>query len=214
MMNFFRKHIRVIFVITIVAFTLGIFGGGGYYFLGSKDYVVKINGTKISVRRFENLVKIYSRMISDQLSEQNLNVIKTVAMKALIEEEIFYQQAKIYGIVVTDEELRTDLQNSERFKDNNVFSKVKFTTHLTSIKMSPKEYESLRKRQIAGNKLKRILVSSVIVWEHEFEEAVKQDSSVTRDILRLTKANNVIVNEWYLPITNNSKIIRNDLIFK
>jgi hypothetical protein len=208
---------RVIFVVTIVAFTLGIFFSGGYYFLGPKDYAVKINGTKISVRAFqspyENLVKMYSRITNNQLSEQNLDVIKKVAMQALIEDEVFYQQSKIYGIVVTDEELRTDLQSMDAFKDNNVFSKVKFTAYLASMKTNPKEYELLRKKQIAGNKLKRMLVSSVIVWENELEEAVKQDSSVTRNSLRLTKAN-VIINEWYKSIINNSKIVRNDLIFK
>ncbi|MDR0800291.1 MAG: SurA N-terminal domain-containing protein [Endomicrobium sp.] len=218
MMNFFRRHIRIIFVITIVAFALGTFLSGGYYFFGPKDYVAKINGTKISVRRFqllyENLVKMYTQMTNSQLSEQNLDFIKTLAIQRLIRDEIYYQQAKIYGIVVTDEELRTDIQNSDMFKDNNVFSKVEFAACLTSMKMSPKEYESLRKEQIASSKLINMLTSSVKIWEHELKEAVKQDSSVTRNILRQTKAANVIISGWYLPIFNNSKIVRNDFIFK
>ncbi|GHT47971.1 hypothetical protein AGMMS49936_09840 [Endomicrobiia bacterium] len=206
MMNFFRRHIRVIFVVTIVAFMVGIFWGPVSYALRPKDYIAKVNGTKIPISRYKNLVMRNSQLINSQFSEEILNRIKTMVMKELIREEIFYQQSKIYGIVVTDEELRVNIQNSKEFKDkNNVFNKDSFKAVLISEQMSPKEYESLREKQIAVNKVKEMLASSVKVWKHELEEKVKQDSSITKDALKLEKGD-ILLNEWYSTVRDNSKI--------
>ncbi|GHT54971.1 hypothetical protein AGMMS50233_04130 [Endomicrobiia bacterium] len=210
MMNFFRRHIRAIFIVTIVAFMVGIFWGPVSYALGPKDYIAKVNGTKIPISRYKNIAMVCSQLKNSQLSEEILNIIKD----ELIKEEIFYQQSKIYGIVVTDEELRVDIQNSKEFKDkNDVFSKDRFKVALISEQMSPKEYESLRKKQIAVKKVKEMIASSVRVWKHEFEEKVKQDSSITKDALKLEKGN-ILLNEWYSTVHDNSKIDKNEKDFQ
>lgn len=206
MMNFFRRHIRVIFIVTIVAFMVGIFWGPVSYALEPKDYIAKVNGTKIPIKmfqsRYKNIVMLHG-LINNQHSE---DIIKTRVVDDLIQEEIFYQQSKIYGIVVTDEELRVDIQNSIEFKDkNNVFSKDRFKATLISEQMNPKEYESLRKKRIAVKKVKEMIASSVKVWKHELEEKVKQDSSITKDALKLEKGN-ILLDEWYSTVHNNSKI--------
>ncbi|MCA6070987.1 MAG: SurA N-terminal domain-containing protein [Endomicrobium sp.] len=218
MMNFFRKHMRVILIVAVVAFICGSFLGAGSYFFDPKiDYAAKVNGTKISMQLYHvvysNLIEMYHKTTDKSLSEQDIKEVKTRAIEALILDEIFYQQAKLCGIVITDEELKADLQNSAAFQDNGVFNKNKYMTLLASRQMKPREYESLRKKQIAGNKVEKMIGSSVKVWSYELDEAAKQNPQITKTALLQSKIN-AALNEWYSVVFKNSVIVTNDLIFK
>ncbi|MDR1522996.1 MAG: SurA N-terminal domain-containing protein [Endomicrobium sp.] len=214
MMNFFRKHVRVIFIITIVAFVGVIVLGAVVNFSGSNDYAVKVNGKKIPLRLYmfvyENAVESYQKMYERYLSDKEKQEIKSNILQVLVQDEIFFQQSKFYCLSVTDEELRLDLQNSLQFKENGVFSHTKYITFLKTLGMSPKEYELLRKKQIAGVKLKMLLASSIKLWNYEVESL---NIKTTREDLFSAKIN-MILNEWYQQEVKNSKIVSNDLIFK
>jgi hypothetical protein len=213
-MNFFRKHVRVIFIITIVAFVGVIVLGAVVNFSGSNDYAVKVNGKKIPLRLYmfvyENAVESYQKMYERYLSDKEKQEIKSNILQVLVQDEIFFQQSKFYCLSVTDEELRLDLQNSLQFKENGVFSHTKYITFLKTLGMSPKEYELLRKKQIAGVKLKMLLASSIKLWNYEVESL---NIKTTREDLFSAKIN-MILNEWYQQEVKNSKIVSNDLIFK
>ncbi|MCA6069894.1 MAG: SurA N-terminal domain-containing protein [Endomicrobium sp.] len=222
MMNFFRKHTRVILIVALTAFICGTFLGAGSYFFGPKiDYVAKVNGAKISMRlyrayyaMYSNSIEMYYKTTDESLSEQDIREVKIRAIQtALVQDEVFYQQAKLYGIVITDEELKTDLQNSVAFQDNGVFNKNKYMTFLASIHMKPREYESLRKKQIAGNRVKMMIDSSIKVWSYELDEIAKQNPQITKTAILQSKIN-AALNEWCSGVVKNSVIVRNDLIFK
>jgi hypothetical protein len=218
MMIFFRKHMRIIFTVTIIAFIGGIFLGVSNYILNPKiDYIAKINGKKIPIRLYnsiyENSEKMHYKMINAKPSENDLKEIKIKIIQALVQDEIFYQQAKVYGIVVTNEELKADLQNSYLFKDGDVFSKNKYMAFLSSIQMKPREYEILRKKQIISNKVKLILVSAIKLWNYEIESNHALKLPIAKNDLFQAKVNTVL-NEWYSKTIRNAKIITNDLIFK
>jgi hypothetical protein len=220
MINFLEKHMRIIFVLLIIAFMGSTFAGLGLYFLNFKtDYIIKINNSKISTKLFNsiytNSVKLYQKMTNKQLSEKDLNKIKMIILQTLVQNEIFYQQSKYYGIAVSDKELKTYLQNLKIFKNNGRFSLKKYHMFLGSLQMMPKEYETLVKKQIAGNKMKAIISSSIKLWNYELKEATKQNAlplTVLKDIL-IQKKVSYILNEWYLNIIKNSKITSNDSIF-
>ena len=218
MMNFFRKHMRVILIPTIVAFICGTFLGAVSHFFSPKiDYVAKVNDTKIPMQLYHavysNLIEMYRETMGKSLSEQDIRKVKIRVIQALVQDEIFYQQAKLYDIATTDEELKTDLQNSATFQDNGVFSKNKYMAFLASIQMKPKEYESFRKKQIAGSKVKMMIASSVKAWSYELDEIAKQNPQITKTALLQSKIN-ATLNEWYSSVVKNSVIVSNDLIFK
>jgi hypothetical protein len=220
MMNFLRKHTRIIFIATIIAFIGGTFMGFGNYLFGRKNNpqtAVTVNNNKIPMKLFNSFytysVEIYKKTINRELTKNDLNELKNKIIQMLIQEEIFYQQSKLYNITVTDEELKTDLQNSEMFRNNNVFDIRKYYSFLNFIKMTPKEYEAIRKKQIAGSKVKDIISFSVKLWNYELENSLKQDPTATKESLINTKIN-LIINEWYSNIIKNSKITINNIIFK
>jgi hypothetical protein len=211
---------RIIFIVTIVTFIGGIFMGFGTYLFGSKEdfkTVATVNSTKIPMRLFNSIYinssEMYRQITNNQLTEKDLNEIKVKTIQVLVQDEIFYQQSKLYNIIVTDEELKIDLQNSALFRNNNIFDIQKYYSFLKSIQMTPKEYETLRKKQIAGNKVKMILAPSIKLWNYELEAAIRQNPSITKNALLQAKIN-IVLNEWYLSIIKNSKITSNEMIFK
>ncbi|MDR0820698.1 MAG: SurA N-terminal domain-containing protein [Endomicrobium sp.] len=208
-MNFLRKHIRIIFIVTIVAFIGSSFAGVVYYFFSSKNdfkTFVVVNGVKIPGKLFNSIYTDFRQMINDrQLSDEDLKELKTKIIYSLVQDEILYQQSKLYGITVTDEELRNDLQNSIRFKDNNIFNIRKYHAFLNSVQMTAKEYETMRRKQIAAVKVKMFIASCIKLWNYELENVLKQEPPVTENALIQIKVN-FILNEWYLDIVRNSKI--------
>jgi peptidyl-prolyl cis-trans isomerase D len=217
-MNFFRKHIRAIFVVTIVTFLGGIFlGAVSYLFNKSSDFAVKINGTKIPMNLFYSIykssVKSYQQDTNKSLDEKELNEVKARIIQTLVQTELLCQEAKKYGVIVTDEELKSDLQNSLEFKDGDTFNIHKYTAFLNAVQMNPKDYESLRKKQLMANKVKMIMASSVKLWNYEVESASKQNPPIHKNDLFFTKVN-VILTEWYVGAKRNSNVISNEIIFK
>jgi hypothetical protein len=217
-MNFLRKHIRIIFIVTIVAFIASSFAGVGYYFFDSKDdfkTFVVVNGVKISRKLFNSVYAYFRQMLSDQqLSDEDLKELTSKIIYSLVLDEILYQQSKLYGITVTDEELRNDLRNSEKFEDNNVFNVQKYHAFLSSIQMTTKEYESMRRKQITAVKVKMLISSCVKLWNYELGNTFKQESLITKNALIQSKIS-FILNEWYSDIVRNSKIkISKSLIFR
>jgi peptidyl-prolyl cis-trans isomerase D len=209
---------RAIFIVTILTFLGGIFLGAGLFLSNkSSDFAAKINGTKIPMNLFYSIykssVKSCQQTTNKSLDEKELNEIKARVIQTLVQTELFCQEAKKYGIIVTDEELKSDLQNSSEFKDSGSFNILKYTAFLNAIQMKPKDYESLRKKHLMANKVKMIMASSVKLWNYEVESASKQNPPVHKNDLFFTKVN-VILTDWCVGARRNSNVVSNDIIFK
>jgi peptidyl-prolyl cis-trans isomerase D len=209
---------RAIFIVTIVTFLGGIFfGAGAYLFNKSSDFAAKVNGDKISMNLFYSIytssVRSFQQTANKSLDEKELNEIKARVIQTLVQTELFCQEAVKYGIVVADEELKADLQNSLEFRDVDTFSVRKYAAFLNAAHMRPKDYENLRRKQITANKVKMIMASSVKLWNYEVESRGKQNHPINKNDLFFAKVN-VILTEWCVSAIRNSKIISNDLIFK
>lgn len=220
MMNFLRKHMRKIFIVTILAFIGATFMGFGAYLFGPEtDYktALVVNGKKVPVKLFNSIyndsLERAQNEMKDSLTDQQIMQIKVGIIQLLVQEEIFYQEAKKYSVVVSDEELKNDIRNSMIFRNGNAFDINAYYNFLRHMRMSPKEYEALRKKQISSEKLKIILASSIKAFDFEVEEAKKTDASVTKEILLQTKAN-VILNEWFMSAIKSAKITTNETLMK
>ncbi|MEW6042349.1 MAG: SurA N-terminal domain-containing protein, partial [Elusimicrobiota bacterium] len=127
-MNWLRKNMRTIFLVTVIGFVAGIFIGFGSYFFGGRglgDAVAEINGVKIPYRSYYLL---FNR-IMENYREQNKDITETVieqtrreVLQDLIQEEALYQEAKKYKIVVTDAEVAFDIQRYPAFQKDGQFN--------------------------------------------------------------------------------------------
>jgi hypothetical protein len=206
--------------VTILAFIGATFMGFGAYLFGPEtDYktALVVNGKKVPVKLFNSIyndsLERAQNEMKDSLTDQQIMQIKVGIIQLLVQEEIFYQEAKKYSVVVSDEELKNDIRNSMIFRNGNAFDINAYYNFLRHMRMSPKEYEALRKKQISSEKLKIILASSIKAFDFEVEEAKKTDASVTKEILLQTKAN-VILNEWFMSAIKSAKITTNETLMK
>ncbi len=176
MMNWLRKNMRTIFIITIVGFLAGIFiGFGGYFFGGNtiKDAVAEVNGKKIPYRKYALLFNRVMDNLRDkgvEITEDVIQQTKRDVFQDLIQEEVFAQEAKKYGIVVTDSEVAMDIRNFPAFqKDGKFDQRIYFQVLAFKLKMTPEEFEESRRNQIAIAKLRNLVTSSIKISDAELQ---------------------------------------------
>lgn len=224
MMDFLRNHRITIFTITIIGFLGGAFIGFGSYFFGGKtssDNVIVVNGTGIPYRTFQ---KTLNRVI-ETMHQQNQEVTEAVreqkkqeVIQDLIQEEVFRQQAKAYGITVSDDELAADIQQRyPAFQRDGRFDRMAYFQALGQIlKMSPKEFEDSRRKQITNAKLRQLIMTSVKISEPELQmeyarahrgnmAAYAKDRDKFLEQVRQEKTM-LVFNEWFKSLNQTMKI--------
>ncbi|MBR3655099.1 MAG: SurA N-terminal domain-containing protein [Elusimicrobia bacterium] len=210
MMNFFRKHKVAIILVILIGFFGGTFiAGFGVSTFGNRassfDTVAVVNGVKIPYKYYYSLynntlasLKISGQEITEDLTKLTQNQI----LSTLIQDELIWQQTKKYGIIVTDNELAKDIQNYPYFlNDKGQFNSKIYYQFLNNLRMSPKDFEYLRRKQIASNKLQLLIASASRVSESE--KKMSKISNVP-DLIQI-KANEIL-NDWFDEVRKNSKI--------
>ena len=206
MMDCFRKHKVKIILIILIGFFGGTFiAGFGVSTLGktnSFDAVAVVNGKKIPYRFFHSLYNNTINSLSHSENEITTDIttaIKNDIVRALIQDELIYQQAKDYGITVSDTELAYDIQGYSYFLNGQgIFDSRKYYQFLNNLMISPKDFETLRRKQIVANKLKVLIASTVKVNKNE--KINHKESQLLQE-----KANE-IVNSWFNDIRGKSTV--------
>lgn len=212
MMNFFRKHKVAIILIILVGFFGGTFiAGFGVSTFGNSassfDTIAVVNGKKIPYKYFYGLYTNTLNMLRNStqdinITEELMGLTKNQIVSNLVQDELFWQQSKKYGITVTDNELAKDIQSYPYFLDGKgQFNTRSYYQFLNNLRMAPKDFETLRRKQIASNKLQMLIASSARVSQSEFE---KKGTSNIPELTQI-KANDIL-NDWFDEIRKNSKI--------
>ncbi|GAG96371.1 unnamed protein product [marine sediment metagenome] len=223
MMNFFRKHMRTIFLITIVGFGVGIFAGFGGYLFGDRtlgNAVAEVNGVKIPKKRYDNLFNQVMESLRDEETDITDELIKQKRQEViqdLIQEEVFYQEGKKYGITVSDEELAANIHHFKGFqKDGRFNQQLYFQILAWRLRMTPREFEESQRRSIIRDKLREFIAYSVKITDKELSlEYVQRHNGNMKDFQEnkdkfyeeLRKEKIIAVfNEWYKSINNTIRI--------
>ena len=205
MMNFFRKHKVAIILVILVGFFGGTFiAGFGVSTFGnssSLDTVAIINGKKIPYKYYYSLYNNALSMLRNSEQDVTEEMIKSVQnniLRNLIQDELIWQQTKDYGIIVSDNELVVDIQTYPYFLDENGhFDSRNYYQFLNNLRLSPKDFETLRRKQLAASKLQILIASSARISTSENPE---------KDDTLLQKKANEILNDWFDNIKRKSKI--------
>ncbi|MCX7941384.1 MAG: SurA N-terminal domain-containing protein [Endomicrobia bacterium] len=216
--DYFAKHKRDIFIITVVGFIAGIFlGFGGYLRYSSVvDTAAVVNGVKIPIQRYNRLlnqaIETY-RNQGNEITDEILRSIKQQVLRDLIQEEVFWQEAKKYGIIVTDQEVYYDIMSIPAFqKDGRFDRETYYRTVILRLKMTPKEFEESRRKRIAMFKLRNFILSAVKLTPQEVEAYYIEKQPKTEEEKQklysqlLQEKQTAVLEEWYKEINNNLKI--------
>jgi len=183
MFKFLRRH-RTIVLITVAFVFVGmiLFGVGTTTFSSSPtDAIVKVNGKKITQAQYEDLYRQISRQQTDLTPDQRKKLVGRV-FQELIRQEVFYQEAKNFGIEVSDHELQLHLASIPAFQKEGQFDpRVYYQTVAQVFRMRPVDFEEQRRRDLASNKLNRIISYSVHIREEDFQAALKRRISIETD---------------------------------
>ncbi len=173
MISFFSKHRRIVFIVTVSIFLVGVFVGlGAYVFTDTTGgAVAEVGGHKIPYQRFT--VQVNRVMSSFKDSGTDVNEILSRSVKQeifrdMVIEELLSQQADKLGMRVPDFEVAVEVQNTPQFREGGQFSpRAYYQTVYKEFQMSPTEYEAWRQKARLASKFKQFLYTSVKVTPEE-----------------------------------------------
>lgn len=223
MMDWLRKNMRTIFLVTIIGFLAGIFIGFGGYFFGGRtitDAIAEVNGKKIPYRKYTLLFNRIMENLRDkniEITDEVLQQTRREVIQDLIQEEVFVQEAKKYGIVVTDNEVAMDIRNFPAFQRDGKFDqRIYFQVLALRLKMTPEEFEESRRNQIAIAKLRNLVTSGIKISDVELqlEYARRHDGKLTgfekeKDKFHqelLQEKMSAFMQDWYRSINSTLKV--------
>lgn len=233
-MNWLRKHKTLILTVVVAGFIISSFIGFGRYFSsggGMLDTVAEINDDQIPYRHFTTL---YNRLVNsrrdkgEELTPEVLNQMKQEVMQSLIQESVFYQESKRYGIQVSDTELAQSLASIPAFQKEGKFDWQAYNQALQfGLHTSKEEFEESQRKQIAISRLRAFVLQGIKISDAEVEQdylqaRAAQKQSVAsasknspkdfekekdqfREKLRQEKAAQIL-NRWYQQLGTNLRV--------
>ncbi len=171
MFKFLRKHQTFLFAtLAVIIFALPFFGLGGMAFFSAKDRIATLNGKKITQRQFDQIYQNLLRQKESLNADQQKQLFQE-ALQELIQQEAFYQEAQKYGITVPDQEIQLQILNTPSFQREGKFDYGTYARTVTQVfRMSPEEFEEIRRRDSAGMQLRQLIISSVHI-SHDVVQA-------------------------------------------
>lgn len=179
MLDILRKRKRswvIIFFIVIIVLVFTLWGVGSYLKDPRLQNVATIDGEALSPREFEahyqRFLENYRSLFRGALTEEairNLN-LKGAVLEELVQRRLLLQEARRLGLVVSDEELSDSIARVPVFQVNGHFSKTRYLQALRSNRMSPGQFETEQREQLAIQRLYAILQDSVQVTETELRD--------------------------------------------
>ncbi|MGB6064182.1 MAG: SurA N-terminal domain-containing protein [Desulfomonilaceae bacterium] len=179
MLDLMRKHARSWLIkvalggiIITFIFWYGWSGPGGR----SGNFVAKVNGTVITYDDFYNvyeseLEKIRARYKGALPPDlvQKLHLKKNV-LQGLVNQILLLQEAGRLGLTVTDQDVVQDIRSNPLFQRNGVFDLGLYRAYLRTIKLTPSDYESLRKKELLEEQVVRLLTDAVTADPQEIKQ--------------------------------------------
>ncbi len=164
-----RRHARYFYVLFLVVIITFIFWGVGGVDKSASVSVAEIGKEKISVedfwRTYERTRDAYREMYKGQNLdeiEKKLN-LKNMVLDGMIQERVLIASAKELGLTASDEELQQAIVTDPRFMRNGAFQNDIYLKTLALNRMTPEMYEGNLRDQLAIDKMRRIIASSVDV---------------------------------------------------
>ncbi len=184
MNRFLRKHRTFVFAfLAIIMISLPFFGiGSNYLFSSPQDVVLKVNGTKVRRSEYDRLLNQLMKSNPEMPAEQKQQV-RGQALNELIRLIVYDQEAERYGLRVSDQELRAQLEHTPAFLTDGKFDPQKYLQTLTQVAgTTPEEFENYRKKDMAAFKLNQVIASAAAVTDEDLKEAVEGRLAIETDL--------------------------------
>jgi len=181
MLTYMRKHskswiIKFIFFAIIIVF---VAWGGSSYWAREESKVAKIDSHIISIQQYS---KAYTDTVSAYQQQYgqvfNAEMIKMLNLKErvldqMINNYIMEQEAKRFGIGITDDELQEAIREVPTFVSGGTFDLEKYKRILSYYRLTPQEFENQQRREMIRQRLYAVLTDNVFVTKDEIEASYR-----------------------------------------
>ena len=171
------KFILVIIVVAFVVTSVVYFGTGNSGSRGTPNIVGTVNGEEIPTERFRrtqaNLIEQYERMTRQRLTPEMIERLglNQRVMNELVNETLVVQTAGREGVRVSDDELRSRIQDMREFQQDGRFSRDRYLRILKQVRLEPGSFEAEMRRQLIRKKIEDLVKDGVKVSDAELQEA-------------------------------------------
>ncbi len=162
MISWMQKHNRylvwTIWIATIAFIGAGFVGWGSYNFGSKAGSVAKVGEIEIPQTRlnmvYSNLYNQYNQMLGGKLDEKKAKEMGLVqqAFARLETQTKLLNLAKEMGIVVSDKEVATYLENIPAFQKDGVFNKTIYKGYLQGQRLKAKAFEETLREELTIQK--------------------------------------------------------------
>jgi peptidyl-prolyl cis-trans isomerase D len=226
MMKWLRKHRHTIFLVTVGGFVVGSFMGFGSYFFSRSPYdaAIEVNGEPVSYKRYQTRLRQYMQnrpADAPPLDDQGMKALRQNVLQDLVREMVFSQEARRYGIEVTNNELAASLQRIPAFQRDGRFDPRLYVQVVQqAFRVELDEFEEDRRQEIRVQKLQGLLAQSVSVPPLEFQreyqkrmalgspeerKKIAEKPDELREEIRKEQVN-YIFQEWLSQVNNKLKV--------
>ncbi|MDH5661802.1 MAG: SurA N-terminal domain-containing protein [Elusimicrobiota bacterium] len=218
MMNFLRKNVKTFLWSIAIAFIGGVFL---WNFSTRRliDCVVQVNGTKVSYSSFLESVNMRIRNWYDQnpqaeLSDDQRKEIKSEVLNAFIQEQLLIQEARKYGIYVSQSEVINTIRSLPQFQREGKFDpQLYFYILQNYFRTEPAVYEAQIKQLIINQKVRDFIISTIKVTDQEVKDEYERRKmkEKTEDFKEsfLQEKKVLFYRQWLLSLYQKAKIINN-----
>jgi len=183
-MREYARSLKIVLLIVVVVFILtsGVlfYWGGGPSGGARANTVAVVNGEEIPFERFRraqsNMIAAYERMSRQRLTPElaeRLGLSQQV-VNELVTEAVVIQGAGKEGVLVSDDELRTTIQQIREFQEAGRFSREEYLKVLKQLRLDPGEFETEVRRQLVRRKMETLIKQGVKVSDEEVQQAYRQ----------------------------------------
>jgi len=217
-MNFLRKNVKTFLWSIAIAFIGGVFL---WNFSTRRliDCVVQVNGTKVSYSSFLESVNMRIRNWYDQnpqaeLSDDQRKEIKSEVLNAFIQEQLLIQEARKYGIYVSQSEVINTIRSLPQFQREGKFDpQLYFYILQNYFRTEPAVYEAQIKQLIINQKVRDFIISTIKVTDQEVKDEYERRKmkEKTEDFKEsfLQEKKVLFYRQWLLSLYQKAKIINN-----
>jgi len=175
MLQSIHKHMKWIMWAIVVLVTVTFMFFGIYPSAVSGRTVAKVDGYVISSddlnRVYRNMEENYRQIMKDQFNQDFAKLLRTQALRELVQNRLLVQEADRVGLRVPDEELQSYIMQIPAFLDRGKFDKRVYEGALRNINMTPALFEANQREYLLRRKLERLVEDGVAVTDAELPAA-------------------------------------------
>jgi hypothetical protein len=174
------KYFYVLFFFIILSF---VFWGVGRVDKGQNaGFVAEVGSDKITDqdfwRTYENMERYYRDIYKDKFDEAMQKKLKANVLDTLVDNQVLLDAAQKQGIVVSDAELDEAIRHEPAFMRNGAFDSQVYENRLRNMRLTPKTFESVRRRELIVEKMRRMIETVAYIPAEELNKLSGDDQTV------------------------------------